>query len=368
MMKGYFFLLLIILKPTVLLAQKPASLPKHTALSTPELSFEVLWNTFQDHYAFFKVKEVNWHQAYRKYRPLVHAHTTEDSLFSICSAMLLPFRDGQVRLVNNQGKVFQGSRFIGKSSTLSPLKVFYPDYSILAQQGFQKEQSLGPMVHQQPWISYALSPKLAYVRVNRFFADSTADLKSDVKNLAHHLDTLFSKIAMAPGLIIDLRNTRGGQRAFAYEWVTRFISKQTVGLYRRDRQPGVNYEDLTPAETEFVEPGTAKPYSGPVALLTNPYTADAADVFTVIMNEVPQVLLIGENTLGNYSDPYWFRLPNGWNVSLSNQRYYNARMICYEGMGTPVDILVKNNNNSSTQDPVLMRAIQELMIRVSTDK
>jgi hypothetical protein len=61
---------------------------------------------------------------------------------------------------------------------------------------------------------------------------------------------------------------------------------------------------------------------------------------------------------------YGFTLPNKWLISLSNQRYYNADMICYKGIGTPVDITIKNTKQDLKimQDPLLIAALKELKI------
>ena len=66
-----------------------------------------------------------------------------------------------------------------------------------------------------------------------------------------------------------------------------------------------------------------------------------------------------KNSRGIYSDMCGFELPNKWQVSLSNQRYYNAAMICYEGSGTPVDIIVKNTQQDLLKmtDPVIVKAL-----------
>ncbi len=367
-MKGYFFLLLISVGIPVAFAQNPACYPKDTALSTPELSFEVLWNTFQNHYAFFKLKEMNWHRAYRQYRPLVHTQTTEDSLAGIFSKMLAPLQDPKIRVITAKGQIFQGSKPWKESFPASRETLARQTHQTLNNQGFRFYHSLGPSHHHQPLVSYAQHSDLAYIRIHRFYVDSTADVKSDIKKLNHYLDSLFSQLSSTTGLMIDVRETQGGNRELAYAWIGRFISKRTVGLYGRDRRPGFDYEELSPTAAEYINPASNTSYLGRIIVLTNKHTADAADVFAVIMNEISGVLVMGENTSGSYSDPYWFRLPNGWQVSLSNQRYYNSRMICYEGMGTPVDIWVKNSEDSSLSDPVLMRALQELRLKVTSHK
>lgn len=78
------------------------------------------------------------------------------------------------------------------------------------------------------------------------------------------------------------------------------------------------------------------------------------------MKGLPKVKIIGENSRRIYSDMYGFELPNKWLVSLSNQRYYTANMICYEGTGTPVDIIVKNTKKDLLKktDPVILKALE----------
>jgi hypothetical protein len=43
-------------------AQNPISYPKDTLISTAELNFEVLWHTFEDNYAFFKLRNIDCHK------------------------------------------------------------------------------------------------------------------------------------------------------------------------------------------------------------------------------------------------------------------------------------------------------------------
>ena len=68
---------------------------------------------------------------------------------------------------------------------------------------------------------------------------------------------------------------------------------------------------------------------------------------------------------GSYSDLYEKKLPNGWKVTLSNQRYLSANKINFEGLGTPVDIEVKNTLKDIEQykDSVLLRALEFLNLK-----
>jgi C-terminal processing protease CtpA/Prc len=55
---------------------------------------------------------------------------------------------------------------------------------------------------------------------------------------------------------------------------------------------------------------------------------------------LPQVVRVGEPTLGILSDNLYKRLPNGWEVGLSNERYEAPGGELYEGTGIPPQVPV----------------------------
>lgn len=350
-------------------AQNPVSYPKDTLISAPELNFEVLWHTFEDNYAFFKLRHIDWHQAYRRYRPMVTATTPPDSLYAVFSAMLAPFQDNHINVIVPGVKQFKSvkpSRFAQEFPTDSLRGRFWAvvDHT-LARNGFGPLQALGPEFRGQPLFRYAVSPQWAYVRFNRCFVDQEADSKPDAVALGKLLDTLFPKIAKSKGVIVDVRDNIGGNDEFSFELAGRFTGQKLTGMYKQTRKRGGGYEELEKPETWYIEPRGPAPYRGPVLVLTNDKTVSAGDVFALLMRQLPQVQLIGENSRGIYSDMYGFTLPNKWLISLSNQRYYDARRVCYEGTGTPVGITVKNTRQDLGRmtDPVVARAVDELKQR-----
>lgn len=323
----------------------------------------MLWHTFEDNYAFFRVRHIDWHQTYRRYRPLVSATTSPDSLYAVFSAMLAPFQDNHINVIVPNVKQFKSvkpSRFAQEFPTDSLRGRFWAMVDqTLARNGFGPLQSLGPDFRGQPLFRYAVSPKAAYLRFNRCFVDPDADNKVDAVVLGKLLDTLFPKLGKSQALIIDVRDNIGGNDEFGFELAGRFTSQKVTAMYKQTRKRGGGYEELEAPETWSIEPRGKAPYPGQVALLTNDKTVSAGDVFALIMRELPRTQLIGENTRGIYSDMYGFTLPNKWLISLSNQRYYDAKGVCYEGVGTPVDVTVKNTwqDLAGGIDPVVMRAL-----------
>jgi C-terminal processing protease CtpA/Prc len=81
-------------------------------------------------------------------------------------------------------------------------------------------------------------------------------------------------------------------------------------------------------------------FTGPTAVLISGSTASAAEVFSMVMRELPHVTLVGSRTQGIISDELEKRLPNGWRFTLSNERYSTPDRSCFEGIGVPPDVEV----------------------------
>ena len=92
----------------------------------------------------------------------------------------------------------------------------------------------------------------------------------------------------------------------------------------------------TDAKPIIIEPSKLHVSTVPVILLVSPLTASAAETFALGMSSLPQVKLMGDNTMGIFSDQFPRRLPNGWWITLSNQKLSADHHLSYEKIGLPV--------------------------------
>ena len=58
----------------------------------------------------------------------------------------------------------------------------------------------------------------------------------------------------------------------------------------------------------------------------------------IAMRVLPNVTLVGEATMGILSDNLYKDLPNGWEISLSNEIYLDPQGELYEDIGIPPDV------------------------------
>ncbi|RZJ31141.1 MAG: hypothetical protein EOO48_02980 [Flavobacterium sp.] len=349
--------------------QNPVSYPKDTVgLSRPELNFEVLWHTFEDNYAFFSLRKVDWHAAYKKYRPAITASTSDDSLYACFSRMLAPFHDDHINLIVpgvRQFKSVGASQFAAEFPTRADRdQLRNVTEAELSKNGFAPLKYFGTKVNELPLFACSKSKKTGYLRFNRCFVDGDAESVPDAAAASKILDSVFTYLNGASAMIVDVRDNIGGNDEFAYEVAARFAREKIVGMYKQSRMPGGSYEEFGTCQVWYITPKGNRA-AKKVVVLTSDKTVSAADVFAMIMKEIPGVTLVGSNSRGIYSDMYGFTLPNGWLVSLSNQRYYNNRHECYEGMGAPVNIRVLNTKADAERqgDPVLIAALSALKVK-----
>lgn len=326
-------------------------------IDSPVKNFEKLWKEFADRYANFDLKEIDWQAVYKEYRQKVNGETTNRELFEICCSMLQELKDGHVSIDPDFresemqcGPPYEFTLDL-EFGTTEEMRQFESTIELeLARNRFslpvRKELS------EDTNFQYRVSDSYGYLRLDEMTEKLTfGKFKGAV-------DESVKAFKSKKGLIIDLRFNGGGWDHNAYQLAGRFVPEgNRIGHYERRRKKGTN--EFTRLKYRSVKPGGRTQFVKPIVLLTSDFTASAAEVFVLLMNELPNVVIIGDHTEGIFSDMYEFRLPNKWTVSLSHQQYFSQEKENYEGMGIPPDIRVVNRSSdvADETDPVLQKAV-----------
>ena len=323
----------------------------------PEANFEELWQTFHKRYAFFELRGVDWKKQYETFRPKVIKTTTDKELFGIICEMLAPLKDGHVNLKARSGHK-------GKYNPEDEPH-FYREFPSeqLVQELFQltnknlRGNGFDKVEDDTKLFRHAKSDKLGYLRILEF-----EGLSKQKANDA--LDRIFAGFAGLDGLIIDIRDNPGGTDAMVYLIAGRFADKTRIGHHRRTKK-GAGADDFSLVKTRNLEPLGKTQFTKPVVLLTNDASFSAADVFAMVMKELPHVRIIGDHTNGIFSNMFEAKLPNGWRYTFSYQRYYSPKMVCFEAKGIPVHEEVLNTKADLRKgiDPVLQVALANISRR-----
>lgn len=186
-------------------------------------------------------------------------------------------------------------------------------------------------------LTWFASDGLGYLAIDAMlgFGDPE-DNARDLAALDAALDAALSDLQDVEALIVDVRRNGGGKDFLGLAIAGRFAANETLA-YRKQARLGSGRTELVDV---FVQPRGNQRYLGPVVLLTSETTASAAEVFTLAMRELPQVVVVGESTQGGLSDQLDKRLTNGWLASVANEYYLTPTGESFETVGIPPDVEV----------------------------
>ena len=191
-----------------------------------------------------------------------------------------------------------------------------------------------------------LSPRIGYLEISGFPPPFLVTGK-----YAAAMD----KLADTDGLIVDLRNNRGGTPDGVALLVSYFVDKRTRLNDIWDRDTGVSTQHWT------VDQLDGKRYGGkkPVLILTGPGTASAGEDFAYTMQALKRATLIGERTWGGAHPTRPFRLGDHFFAAIPNRRTISpVTHTNWEGVGVVPDVAATPDKALEVAKNMLQRRLQ----------
>lgn len=303
--------------------------------STNVQVYEEFWRVFNDKYAMFEAKGVNWQNVYATTRPWVDNTISEDSLFSVLATMTLALRDAHTTLFSPASGV----------QAVFDLQEGFPenlDEELISTTYLQgNEKSLGGF-------TYTMLPgNIGYI-IFRDFESVITD---------EELDLILTEFEDTKGIILDVRGNTGGDPFGAGKLASRFTNQEVyAGFERFKTGPGAT--DF--ADSPFsLEPTTGVSYTKPVIVLTNRLCYSATTTLLYLMDPMPNVTFVGGRTGGGSGSVADGQLINGWYYALSVSEFIDARGRHLDD-GVDPDILVDLDPMVADRDEIIERAILEL--------
>ena len=322
----------------------------------PQRDFDVFWQTFDEYYLSFDLKDADWARIREEAVPGISAQSSDADLFSVFYEMITPLGDAHVSI---ESDTLGSASVDGKPTLIEILLTEYAEangISLPIPQS-QVDEAIAYLENQlglmdEITLSYASDEAdihttanglllwysvgdISYLRIGamRGFSDNPDDHAAELAALESGLDEVMSDIRDQQGLILDVRANNGGSDFLSLAIASRFTDS-VRHVYSKQARDGDTRTDLVEVtisprgETQFLQP---------IVLLTSASTVSAAEVFTLAMRALPQVSLMGEASQGALSDMLERHLPNGFRFSLSNEFYLSAEGEWFEDVGIPVE-------------------------------
>lgn len=336
----------------------------------PLVNYEVLWNSFNENYAFFDLREVDWTAVDETVRPLLSDIDSEEELLQLFKDVIATINDGHNHLSNPQEGtdwsagappswlVRVGNYFQSTNSEEDLLEAFEEQNEFTDLNEFKDAQFLHFLIQAielsndnigsyvnivdcqaDGHICLGLTENnAAYLKIDQMAGYNSGDGdESDIAIVQAIMDAVIPEIQGTQALIIDLRHNQGGSDNISMEIAGRFTQSPQLAFRKKARQK----DTFGNAQEVILSPTGDQQYLQPVYLLISNETASAAEAFTLMMKGLDQVTIIGEPSAGILSDQLDKKLPNGWHFTLSNEIYSDPDGNVYEGTGIPVDHYVE---------------------------
>ncbi len=159
----------------------------------------------------------------------------------------------------------------------------------------------------------------------------------------------------ASSLVLDLRSSASGPLGNAAPLAELFIKGGIVA----------KLASRNAAEQTLVAKETARPFTGPLALLVDRGTAGASEIAAGCLLDSGRASLFGENTFGRAGVQKQIPLESGGGLLLTVSRYMTPKGQPINGKGLTPKTLVRNPESPELfgtpgKDPVLDKALEAL--------
>lgn len=315
-------------------------------INSNSYNFATLWNTFNEQYAFFKERNIDWISIRNKYESQFKENTSPFEFYSLLERMVLALKDDH--------SAFEvPDEFDEKWHSLNQ-KQDSIDYRNLAKDKMLNNFVTDVQRYNGGQIAWGnIGNNISYIQINGMNgladyqaanaseywekADQSDDHDRDLIDGTHKIASkIVNEIQNKDACVIDLRFNQGGYDWLGLAFMSHFIDKE-YNVFKKKRRFKDGY-----SEYQILDIQPSKPaFLNKVYILTSPFTVSAAETTTMATMSFPNFTIIGDNTAGTLSDMLYKGLPNGWIYSLSNEVYETMDGKLFEVTGIPPDYKIE---------------------------
>ena len=299
--------------------------------------FSQVWELYEHEYPEFPIKNVDWKDAFHTYSAIAEeAISYEDIVIKAILPMLSELRDRHVFMYRPSGSPCFPQWPHPPPYCNYDLSVLYSNY--LEPAGFSGISDN---------VGFCDPELLPYLIIDVWEEDCNIESAIEYIELCEGL----------PAIIIDVRMNPGGNSWIGRDLAGCFTNSTQLALFSRKRNgPGYDDVDYRPY---FTFPDHYTYFDGEVYLLVGDQCASATETFTLFMNCLENVTVIGDTTNGAAAFCLTMELEGGWKIRAPGWSLRTLDKEPVEWFGIPPDIYVEATEEDFTQgiDPVLEYAI-----------
>ncbi len=280
--------------------------------------FESAWSHIDSIYPLFDFKNIDWDSIHTLYSERI-GQSGDNDFFAIVMDLVGELKDGHANVYTETGfkiRPYTPPRLLRDEEAfdLNVVRTYFSQPLLTTGNG---------TIHYE-----FVSDSIAYVYLSTF----GNDLRNDVNDIEKVID-YFSQ---ARGVIIDVRNNRGGGSAVYDPIIGRFLASPLV------TESAVSVMGTRSPYT--IAPQGSRQYTRPIVILINGSCFSATEVFAGRMRQLDYVSVVGDTTAGggmsSNGDARHF-LPSGGSIRINYEAILRIDGQPIEWNGVPPDIRVE---------------------------
>ena len=180
-----------------------------------------------------------------------------------------------------------------------------------------------------------LNDSIGYINIYSFtdFAPGGYSRKQQIDSINSSMQLIINALKDKKAIIVDISLNFGGYDAAALAIAAFFTDKPAFAYKSQVYNNGTFYDE----SDIYVQPSEKIRYTKPVYVLMSDISRSAAEGFAMVMKALPNVTLVGTNTMGILSGMLGKSIGDFYSTS-SNQRLLSPSGKYYELSGVPPDI------------------------------
>jgi hypothetical protein len=330
--------------------------------NNPVVNFEEFWNTFNNNYAFFEERDIDWDKIYQQYHPRVDSIQSDRELYKLLDEISQKFQDGHIKLdVPDSLRIKTSKSPTNKpvysktqiqSDILDKYLLSPKEYnSGVLKWGTIRKNDIGyiQITDMNGFSNYVPNQNMNSENFESLYEQRASEnsalqqFRDEIDGVDYIMPKVLEDLQGKKSIVIDIRFNGGGYETVALKLLSYFIPEQRhiLSICAKTKMGHTRIQDylLQPNENY---------YKGKIYLLTSGATASAAEIFVLGAKSYPEkITRIGSSTNGIFSEILWKKLPNNWEYSLSNEIYTDPSGNSFEIKGVFVDINMKYPENRS---------------------
>ncbi len=311
--------------------------------------FRLYRETIEENYAYKARRNLDWDLIFARYKDRISHNTDSKSLFKTMGEIATLTKDQHTKVISENGETLQyrvtPSAIIVQEVFMEQTIVkdlndyfnlfFDKNYQNISE-GLLKGKGEKVANGKLEWGS--LNDNIGYLNIHSFtgFADKDNTRKQQIDSLNLHMKNIVTALKDKDAIIVDLSFNFGGYDASGLTIASYFTDKP-VKAYSSQV---FNNNEFHEEDTVVIYPADSIRFTKPVYVLMTDISRSAAESFAMMMGSLPNVKLVGTNTLGTLSGMLGKSIGDFY-TTFSNQKLVSPDGQFYEVSGVEPDIRIE---------------------------